>query len=206
MKGIITKQAEGGDGTRLLSIFTEEQGIIRAKARCSKKSLTGTQFLCYGDFELFGNKAIRTVDTVSPIDTFSDLQADIEKLALATYLSDCLFTFIQYENPEPEGYSLFLNSIYALSHLSTPPLKVKAVFEARMLRIAGFMPDKDSFDCGVESFKAFYYAALCDGKKLYAFDISDEGQEEFSSIAEIKMIEALGKTPKSLDYYKKVKG
>ena len=96
-RGIIIKQSDYGEGHRMLSIFTEEYGIIKAVSYGVKKSKSraaaSSQFLCYGDFELYrgDNKDIMTVNSIDTADGFYPVSEDIIKLSLCVYLADITY-------------------------------------------------------------------------------------------------------------------
>ena len=56
-RGIIIKQSDYGEGHRMLTVFTEEYGIVKAVSYGVKKSKSkaaaSSQFLCYGDFDFY---------------------------------------------------------------------------------------------------------------------------------------------------------
>ncbi|MBR0089157.1 MAG: DNA repair protein RecO [Clostridia bacterium] len=75
-KGIIIKQSDYGEGHRMLSIFTEEYGIVKAVSygatKTRSKSAASSQFLCYADFDLYkaNNRDIMTVNAIDTLDGF----------------------------------------------------------------------------------------------------------------------------------------
>ena len=53
-RGVIIKQSDYGEGHRMLTVFTEEYGIVKAVSYGVKKTKSksaSSQFLCYGDFD-----------------------------------------------------------------------------------------------------------------------------------------------------------
>ena len=83
-KGIIIKQSDFGEGHRMLWIFTEKYGIVKAVAhgaeKTKSKSSASTQFLALSDFEFFDGGEVWNIKSVIPSDTFWPLQEDIKKL------------------------------------------------------------------------------------------------------------------------------
>ena len=85
-RGIIIKQSDYGEGHRMLSIFTEEYGIVKAVSYGVKKSKSkasaSSQFLCYADFNFYkgANKDIMTINSIDTIDAFYPVSEDIKKL------------------------------------------------------------------------------------------------------------------------------
>ena len=86
-RGIIIKQSDYGEGHRMLSIFTEEYGIIKAVSygvkKAKSKAAASSQFLCYADFDLYkgANKDVMTVNSIDTIDGFYPLSEDIKTVS-----------------------------------------------------------------------------------------------------------------------------
>ncbi len=132
------------EADRILTILTDSEGKITAKARGAlrKSSRTGaaTQQLTWSELTLFGNRGKWQVNEGSVIEGFEGLRADIAKLALGSYFSECLDAFGAEEQPEPALLQLGLNSLYALSRDLCDPLQIKAAFEMRLMALTGFQP------------------------------------------------------------------
>lgn len=155
-KGIIIKQSDYGEANRMLTIFTDEYGIIKASSygakRINSKQAGSTQFLCYSNFVLYkGNSDIMTVSSVEPIDSFFPIQEDIEKLALCTYFADLIYHCLDLSNPDTNILRLLLNTLYVLAYKNMFVHKAKIVFEVRMMAYTGFMPAmQNCIHCGSE--------------------------------------------------------
>ncbi len=144
-KGLVLREVRYKEADRILTILTESEGKITAKARGAlrKSSRTGaaTQQLTWSDLTLFLNRGKWQVNEGSVIEGFPGLREDIALLALGSYFSECLDAFSAEEQPEPELLQLGLNSLYALSRKLREPLLIKAAFELRLMRISGFQPN-----------------------------------------------------------------
>lgn len=152
-RGIIIKQSDYGEGHRMLSIFTEKDGIIKAVkygAKSTKnRDSASSQFLCYGDFSLYkGRGDVATINSVTAIDSFFPLLSDIEKLSLCVYMSDLTYSILGPNNPDERLLRAFLNCVYALAYRDEECKKVKAVYELRLMSIGGYMPRLDICSCG----------------------------------------------------------
>ena len=151
MKGVIIKQNDFGEGHRMLSVFTDEYGIVKAADYGARrtKSRTGAsgQFLCFADFQMYRGGDIWTIREICPIDSFLPIQEDIEKLALCTYLADITYGFLEQHNPDTEILRLFLNTLHACAYWEVPLTQLKAVYELRLMAFSGYMPAMDSCVC-----------------------------------------------------------
>lgn len=153
-RGIVIRQRDYGEADRMLTIFTDKHGIIKAAAhgarRLRSKDGASSQFLSFGEFALFrGSGEIANVSSITPIDSFFPIQEDIFKLALGTYFSDVLYRLLDHANPDISLLRLFLNTLYALAYKKIWAEKIKTVFEWRAMTLGGFMPQMENCSqCG----------------------------------------------------------
>ncbi len=161
--GIVIKQADFGEGDRMLWIFTEDFGIIKAVGRGARKlkskSGSSSQFLCYGEFDFFCGGDIWNINSFSPKEAFEPLQFDFKKLALCNYFAELCLIFLDYSNPDKMVLRLFLNVLFACAYREIDLKVIKLVFELKIMTFSGFRPGIDS--CG-----------NCGEEKVVYFDIS----------------------------------
>lgn len=146
LRGIIIKQSDFGEANKVLTIFTEEKGIIKASiygAKSIKNKKSGlSQVLTYGDFLINDTgKEMMTIQSIEPIEYFFPIGEDIQKLSLCIYFADVIYSLINTNSPDENMLKLLLNCIYALSYKENDLEKVRAVFELRVISYAGFMPN-----------------------------------------------------------------
>lgn len=237
-KGVILKQSSYGDAHRMLWIFTETDGIVKAVRygiRGKKTSNAAAfQVLSYGDFKLRPSRGdIMTAVSADIADGFYPISEDIKKLSLMAYLADITYTLLGEANPDSRILSLFLNTAYAAAYRDEPLLKLKAVYELKLMCAVGFMPSLDK--CGICGGAAEYFspekgcaicrahhsagdiklspgaAALmrhiisCPDRKMLAFSVSDEGYyKELSDICAKYVSVQSDKEFASLNYFKAI--
>ena len=237
-RGIIIKQSNYGDAHRMLTIFTESDGIIKAVrygVRGKKTSNAAAfQLLCYGDFKLRPSRGdIMTASSADILDGFYPVSEDIVKLSLLSYLADITYVMLGEANPDRRILSLFLNTVYAAAYLKEPYLKLKTVYELKLMCAVGFMPRLGG--CGVCGEKANYFspdggcmvcrahrnadavkisaaaAAImrhiisCPDKKMLAFSVKDEAYyNELSTVTEKYVSAQADKEFASLSYFKAI--
>ncbi len=168
-RGIIIRQANYGDAHRMLWIFTESDGIIKAVRygiRGKKTSNAAAfQLFSYGDFKLRPSRGdIMTAVSADVIDGFYPLAEDIKKLALISYLSDITYNILGEANPDEKVLSLFLNGVYAAAYREENWKKLKTVYETKLMCLSGYMPHlKGCYECGGEPtyFSAGRGALVC---------------------------------------------
>lgn len=160
VKGLVIRTTDIKESDRLITIFTEDSGVITALAKGarslkSRKMAATTQF-CYSSFVLFQSLDKYQVREAELIESFFDIRSSIEGLALAGYIAEVLDDVATAEG-ERELLRLSLNSLYAIAKGKHSLGKIKATFEVRAMSVLGFMPDVLACaDCG-EKHGDFYF-------------------------------------------------
>ena len=154
-KGIVLRSVNYGERDRILTIYTEELGLITATANGSRslksRTLVATEQFCYSHY-VFSYKNDRyTVKEVDLIESFFDLRTDIEKLTLAGYVAEVV-THVGTENmPDVPLLRLTLNTLFALAKEKAPRAQIKGAFEMRAAALLGFLPELSACSaCGEE--------------------------------------------------------
>ena len=144
-RGLILREAKYKESDKILTILTETEGKITAKARgvarVRSKLSAATQLLCFSEMTLFGNKGYWTINEATTVEQFRGLRKDIERLALGSYIAELLEAVSDEDCPEPEILQLGLNSLYALASGTYPQELVKAAFELRLMCLSGYRPE-----------------------------------------------------------------
>lgn len=159
-RGLIIRTADVKESDRLLTIFTEDFGVISAYARGARtlksRKMSSTMQFCYADFVLDRRNDGFSVKETELIESFFDIRSSLEGLALAGYITEVL-SDVAVAMPERELLRLALNSLYAISKGLHSPDKIKGAFEIRTASILGFMPDVVACrDCGMRHGNFFF--------------------------------------------------
>ena len=155
VKGLVVRTTDYSERDRILSLYTEELGLITVTANGSRslksRSLVATELFCYSRFVLTKRADRYTVKEVELIESFFDLRCDVARVALAGYACEVL-SHVGTENmPEPDLLRLCLNTLYAIAKDHAPQKQIKGAFEMRAAAILGFMPELSvCADCGAE--------------------------------------------------------
>ena len=233
-RGIIIRQANYGDAHRMLWIFTETDGIIKAVrygVRGKKTSNAAAfQMFSYADYTLRpSNGDVMTATAAEVIDSFYPVSEDIKKLALASYLADVTMGVLGEANPDRRVLSLLLNAVYALSYRDVDLIKLKTVYELKLMCISGFMPNIGKCGCGEDGeyfslqkgtllckrhssyedvkinrdvASLMNYVINCDDKKMLSFTVGEERiLSEMNSITEKYIQVQCEVVCKSLTYF-----
>ena len=144
-RGLVLRVSDYNDHDALLTLLTREYGRLTVKARGLRRKnspLTApSQLLALGEYTLFENRGMYTVNEAVSVELFHGLRRDLVKLSLGTYFAQAAELVSQEDTPGGELLSLVLNCLYALSAMDENHDKVKAVFELRCAGIAGYEPD-----------------------------------------------------------------
>ncbi len=238
-EGLIIKQANYKEADRMLTLFTPEYGIIQAAARGVRRiknsRAASAQLFCYSEFELYTGGDIANVNGVVMKDAFFPISEDIEKLSLFTYLADITAAALGEHNPDRGTLSLLLNSLYAAAYKNISVKKIKPIFELRLMKNSGFMPDilrcsrcgaggshkyfshEDALVCpqcrrrsdteiSPDAYACIYYILYSMPKKIFSFKAPEEAFAQLSQLSEKYVCHHLERNFATLDYYKKICG
>lgn len=155
VSGLVVRNTDYGERDRILSLYTNELGLITVTANGSRsiksRSLVATELFCYSRFVLSKRGDRYTVKEVELIESFFDLRSDVAKIALAGYACEVLAHVGTENMPEPDLLRLCLNTLYAIAKERAPMAQIKGAFEMRAATILGFMPELSvCADCGEE--------------------------------------------------------
>ena len=147
-KGIVLRQTDYGEANRMLTIFTDEYGIIKAAAHGAKRTKSrqsaSSQFLTYAEFSFYiTNGDVWNINSAQTLDSFFPIHEDIEKLSAATYFTELTYACLDLQNPDTDVLRLLLNTLYAMAYRNVSAKIAKPVFEMRCIALAGFEPVTD---------------------------------------------------------------
>lgn len=145
VKGIVVRSVDYAERDRILTLYTDELGLITATANGSRslrsRSLVATELFCYSQYVLSYNKDRYSVKEVDLIESFFDLRTDIEKLSLAGYVGEVVAHVGTENMPDVPLLRLTLNTLYAIAKEKAPRALIKGAFEMRAASVLGFSPE-----------------------------------------------------------------
>ena len=176
-QALVIKENSIGDNDRLVTLMTNDMGIINAFAVGAKsiKSRRGaaTALLSFSDLTLDKKKDTYKITEAEVKRVFFDVGADIESLALAQYFCELSLFFCPHDNTSNEFLRLILNSLHFITEKSKPLSLIKAITELRIASISGYEPNLISCaNCGKYEDDLMYFG-LKDGT-LYCPDCKTE--------------------------------
>lgn len=160
-RGIVLKVNPYGESNRVITILTEELGIIRAfvhgASSVKSKNNTSTSLLSYANFTLSSKKDAYTVDEASAIEIFYELRRDIERSSLAQYFCEIFAFFAPAEAEAKEYLRLILNALALLTKGEKELSLIKAVTELYLMKLSGYMPEiSGCAECGTVEGEFFF--------------------------------------------------
>lgn len=143
-KGLILREQNIGERDKLVTVLTEDMGIVKAfvrgaKSIKSKKHSTTGQF-CYSQLSFYSGKDSYIIDEAQSIEMFFELRSDIEKLALAQYFAELACELSPQDEQATDYLRLMLNALYMLAHDKKPAQQLKAIVELRLMSLSGYTP------------------------------------------------------------------
>ena len=160
-RAIVLKGQDYNENDRLLTLLTEDRGVIFVYAFGARKMKnrfsTVSSMLCYGEFVLFENKGKYNLDSADSECLFFGIRQDLESLAYASYFSELCLSVIPAEEPSRDCLRLLLNTLYMLERKKVDPAVLKAIFELRVMSMIGYEPNLVACSSCGDYQKSFYW-------------------------------------------------
>lgn len=159
--GLIIKAQNVGENDRLVTVLTRDMGLVRAFApgalRFRSKNLCATQLLSYSRLRIFHGRDTYKIDDAQTVKVFFGLRESIEGLALSAYFCELMNNFAPVAEQSDGQLSLMLNCLHFLCEGGMPRRLIKAVFELRLCRLSGYMPDLAACSgCGADEDEMYF--------------------------------------------------
>ena len=141
LEGLCIKASPLGENDRLITILTDDLGILRLAApgaRRPKSSLTSASPLTYLSMQIFGKRSLKSIRQIKIIKSYTGLGKNIETLAAAQAITELTFLLVGnndkqqnylscvlahldriylYEVPKEDDIKMLSMSIQSLIHL-----------------------------------------------------------------------------------------
>lgn len=149
VNGIIIAENNMGDFDKMLTMLTPNLGKIGCSAKGARRPksllLSGTQFLCFGEYMLFKGSDTYTINSCETIELFYNIRTDLDKLTYASYITKIISDVTTENQNSFNTLKLFLNTLYMISETDKNLDFIISVFKLRLLKILGFAPN--SLEC-----------------------------------------------------------
>lgn len=144
-KGVVLKQRNIGEDDRIITVLTQEYGVIEVAARRVKSAKSGLsapcQVLNYSEFCLYKGKGNYIINSAESIDSFYQIRLDVVKLSLCNYFCELTAQISPSAETAADFMRLLLNSFFLLQKDKLSPSLLKSIFELRAMSISGYMPN-----------------------------------------------------------------
>lgn len=148
VSGVIIAESNMGDYDKMVTLLTPNLGKISCSARGARRSksllLSGTQFLCFGEYQLFKGSDTYKINSCEIIEVFYNIRTDLDKLTYASYITKIINDVTTENQNSYNTLKLFLNTLYAISETDKSLSLIMSVFKLRLLKILGYAPNTKS--------------------------------------------------------------
>lgn len=164
-RALVLREVKYKEADKILTVLTEDEGkqtvCARGVLRKGSKAAAACQLLTFSEMTLFERGGKWYVSEGSAIEQFLGLRQDIATLSLGTYFAELLEAVSDEDSHDVQIMSLGLNALFALSKELYSPEHIKAVFELKLMCLAGYEPSLDYCPvCGEETPKAPVFSTL----------------------------------------------
>ena len=142
LKGIVLKSVDLKDSDKLITIFSLEKGIVRAKARGVKKNKAklsfATQPFAFIECVLAEKSGYYTVTNATSIDQFFDLTADFDNFVFMMSCMEICEKCVADGDSCPQLFLLLLNSFKLVCYEGVSSSNILLKFIIESMRILGY--------------------------------------------------------------------
>lgn len=139
VKGIVIREIAYKETSKIIEIFTKDEGIISIMARGAKRIkspfFSGTSYLSYGEFCIYQKDTISTLKSVDVINSFKNIMKDVVKISASSYLVS-LTTQVYKQNLSSDIYNLLVSGLTKIND-GINTLGVVNVIELKLLSYLG---------------------------------------------------------------------
>lgn len=142
--GIVIKRQDFSEADRILTIFTERFGKVKAIARGVRKitaRLAGSlEPFMLVDLQLQEGKTFYIITGASIINNFHQIHSNLRKMADAFYIGELIDKFESEHQKSEQVFKTLVDSLRVLDGSKKNNLILRA-FEVRLLHLAGYLGD-----------------------------------------------------------------
>lgn len=184
VSGIVIAENNMGDYDKMVTLLTPNLGRISCSARGARRTksllLAGTQFLCFGEYQLFKGSDTYKINSCETIEMFYNIRIDLDKLQYASYITKIINDVTTENQNSYNTLKLFLNTLYAISETDKNLDQITSVFKMRLLKILGFAPNtKQCVNCKNEN-DITHFSIIDNGFKCKTCSRQDTGAIQMS--------------------------
>ena len=202
VNGVVIAENNMGDFDKMLTLLTPNLGKIGCSAKGARRPksllLSGTQFLCFGEYMLFKGSDTYTINSCETIELFYNIRTDLDKLTYASYITKIVNDVTTENQNSFNTLKLFLNTLYMISETDKNLDFITSVFKMRMLKILGYQPNVNECVACKSKEELNYFSIRDNGFKCKACSKQDASCIEMSEATKNAIIYIMKADPKKI--------
>lgn len=143
IEGIIIKTIDYGETNKIITIFSKNMGKFTALARGAKKPRSRmaavAQPFILGQFFVYVNRGLSTIQQGEIIDSFRGLREDIVKTAYTAYITELTEKLLDEKSPDPFLYEQLYETMKWIAKEEDSEIPIM-MYELKMFAKGGFAP------------------------------------------------------------------
>lgn len=142
LKGIVIKSSDYKDSDKMVTIFSAEKGIIKARARGVKKAKAKLSFavqpFAFVDYLLVEKGGFYTIINASSIDQFYDVVTDFDKYIFGLASLELVSKTIKENDKNAEMFVLLIKMLKVLCYENVSPIIAFIKFMLESFKLLGY--------------------------------------------------------------------
>lgn len=152
MDGIIIKTQDYGETHKIVTIFSKKLGKFSAIARGAKKPKSRmaavTQPFIYGEFFVYVNSGLSTIQQGEVVYSFRSIREDIIKTAFTAYITELTDKLTDFQTPDIYIYDQLYQTMNWIAENGDADIPIM-MYELKLFEKGGFAPTVDRcVNCG----------------------------------------------------------
>lgn len=143
IEGIIIKTMDYGETNKIVTIFSKRFGKFTAMARGAKKPRSRmasvAQPFILGEFFVYMNRGMGTLQQGEIIDSFRKIHEDIEKTAYTAYITELTEKLLDDKSPDGELYEQYYLTLKWIDENEESDIPIM-MYELKLFTKGGFAP------------------------------------------------------------------
>jgi len=152
MQGIVMKTQDYGESHKIVTIFSNKAGKISAIAKGAKKPKSRmaavTQPFIFGDYFVYLNSGLSTIQQGDVIDSLRRIREDIIKTAYASYIVEMTDKLTDSHSPDQYVFNQLYQTLNWIAEHEDADIPIM-MYELKLFKKGGFAPTVDKcVNCG----------------------------------------------------------
>ena len=199
LKGIVIKADDYKDSDKLVTIFSAEKGLIRARARGVKKNKAKLAFavqpFAFIEFMLTERDGFYTIINATSVDQFFNITNDFDNYIFMIACLEVVQKTVKENENQVDLFLLLLNSLKLVAYENVSAINVFIKFMIESMKCLGFSFVFDKCACCENDLNAndvgfsYDYNGLLCSKCKSKFDNLELNKVEFAILKNLSMVD-----------------